>query len=81
MLIMRQKQFSNDDMWRDIQDQLIDRIKVSGSFSIQLDESTDVVKDLIDLLIELFISYPNILSLSLQPKSKRQYNIAKSTIQ
>ena len=30
-------------MSRDIQDQLIDRIKVSGSFSIQLDESTDVV--------------------------------------
>ena len=34
-----------------------------------------------DLLIELFISYPNILSLSLQPKSKRQYNIAKTTTQ
>ena len=31
--------------------------------------------------IELFISYPNILSLSLQPKSMRQYNIAKTTIQ
>ena len=29
-------------MSRDIQDQLIDRIKVSGSISIQLDESTDV---------------------------------------
>ena len=28
---------------QDIHDQLIDRIKVSGSFSIQLDESTDVV--------------------------------------
>ena len=34
-----------------------------------------------DLLIELLISYPNILSLSLQPKSKRQYNIAKTTTQ
>ena len=30
-------------MSRDRPDQLIDRIKVSGSFSIQLDESTDVV--------------------------------------
>ena len=34
-----------------------------------------------DLLIELFISYPNILSLSPQLKSKRQYNIAKTTSQ
>ena len=30
-------------MSQDIKDQLIDRIKVSGSFSIRLDESTDVV--------------------------------------
>ena len=35
---------------------------------------------LTDLLIELFISYPNILPFSLQPKSKKQYNIAKTTI-
>ena len=31
-------------MSRDIPDQLTDKIKVSGSFSIQLDESTDVVR-------------------------------------
>ena len=38
---------------------------------------------LTDLLMScsMFISYPNILSLSLQPKFKRQYNIAKTTIQ
>ena len=40
---MRQNNSRIDDMSRDIQDQLIDRIKVSGGFSIQLDESTDVV--------------------------------------
>ena len=40
---MRQNNSRIDDLSQAIQNQLIDRIKVSGRFSIQLDGSTDVV--------------------------------------
>ena len=53
---------------------------IANCFNKQSSSNTTLIRPT-DLLIELFISYPNILSLSLQPKFKRQYNIAKTTIQ